>query len=253
MLPEPTRRAVFPGTGSPIAAPLPMSAKASRSADVPGIAVTPRVEWNDIMTASSDRFPTDITGLPSAQSPAVIEPGDGDRFDLRIAPVAKRIGNAVVRMLAYNGSIPGPTLRVRQGSALLVNAVNNGDLEATVHWHGLRVENRYDGTAMTQQPMPVGGSFTYRLRFPDPGVYWYHPHIREDYGQEMGLYGNIVVVPAQPDYWPADHRELVVTLDDILLEDGRVAAFSRSRPTYAAMGRFANTMLVNGENGLVLR
>src|SRR5512134_1400275 len=142
------------------------------------------------MTRPSDPFPTETAGLPAARSSESIELADGDRFDLRIAPVAKRLGDATVRMLAYNGSIPGPTLRVQQGSELMVEAVNEGDLETTVHWHGLRLENRYDGTLMTQRPIPVGGRFTYRLEFPDPGVYWYHPHIREDYGQEMGLYGN---------------------------------------------------------------
>ena len=59
----------------------------------------------------------------------------------------------------------------------------------TVHWHGLRLENRYDGTHETQPPIPVGDRFSVQATFPDPGVYWYHPHIREDYGQEMGLYG----------------------------------------------------------------
>ena len=77
--------------------------------------------------------------------------------------------------------------------------------------------------------MAVGESFSARVSFPDPGVYWYHPHIREDYGQEMGLYGNVLVEPADPDYWPPVHRELALTLDDILLEDGKVAPFSRSR------------------------
>ena len=65
-----------------------------------------------------------------------------------------------------------------------------------MHWHGLRLDNRYDGTHETQAPIPAGKTFSYRIEFPDPGVYWYHPHIREDYGQEMGLYGNILVVPA---------------------------------------------------------
>jgi FtsP/CotA-like multicopper oxidase with cupredoxin domain len=95
--------------------------------------------------------------------------------------------------------------------------------------------------------MAVGGRFTYRLSFPDPGVYWYHPHIREDYAQEMGLYGNIIVVPTEADYWPPVNREITLTLDDLLLEDGRIAPFSRSHPTYAAMGRFGNVLLVNGE------
>jgi FtsP/CotA-like multicopper oxidase with cupredoxin domain len=199
------------------------------------------------MAPSADHFPTETAGLLEARPPETFELADGDRFDLRIAPVAKRLGEARVRMLAYNGSIPGPTMRVRQGSELVVTVVNQGDLEATVHWHGLRLENRYDGTAQTQPPIPVGGSFTYRLTFPDPGVYWYHPHIREDYGQEMGLYGNIVVVPSEPGYWPPVNRELTLTLDDILLEDGKVAPFSRSRATYTAMGRFGNLLLVNGD------
>ncbi len=105
-------------------------------------------------------------------------------------------------MLAYNGSIPGPTLKIPQGATVTVQVTNRGDLEATVHWHGLRLENRFDGTHDTQAPIPVGETFTYEVTVPDPGAYWYHPHIREDYGQELGLYGNILVVPAEPDYWP---------------------------------------------------
>jgi len=197
-------------------------------------------------------FPTDAAGLPQARRSQQVELGDGDPFHLRIAPVAKKVGEATVRMLAYNGSIPGPTLRVRQGSELVVHAVNEGDLEATVHWHGLRLDNRYDGTTETQAPIPVGGRFTYRLSFPDPGVYWYHPHIREDYGQEMGLYGNIVVVPADADYWPPVHRELAITLDDLLLQNGTVAPFSRAESTHTAMGRFGDQFLVNGEPMLSL-
>jgi FtsP/CotA-like multicopper oxidase with cupredoxin domain len=201
---------------------------------------------------TADHFPTDPSGLPEAHAPEVIELSDGDEFDLRIAPVAKKLGDATVRMLAYNGSIPGPILKVPQDSEVVVNVLNQGDLEATVHWHGLRLRNRYDGTTETQRPVPVGGSFTYRLDFPDPGVYWYHPHIREDYGQEMGLYGNIVVDPTDADYWPPANREVTLTLDDILLEDGRVAPFGRSQSTYTAMGRFGNVLLVNGEPELTL-
>jgi FtsP/CotA-like multicopper oxidase with cupredoxin domain len=199
-------------------------------------------------------FPTSIEGLPEAERPEVVEFSNEDEFELRIAPVTKEIGGNGVRMLAYNGSIPGPTLKVRQGSELLVYAVNEGDLEATVHWHGLRLENEYDGTHQTQKPIPVGESFTYRLRFPDEGLYWYHPHIRQDYGQEMGLYGNILVVPDQPDYWPPAHREVLLTLDDILLdEDGRVAPFSPHETNYVAMGRFGTTFLTAGQPEVSMR
>jgi FtsP/CotA-like multicopper oxidase with cupredoxin domain len=199
-----------------------------------------------------DHFPTDATGLPEASATAILELEDGDELDLRIAPVAKDLGEGPVRMLAYNGSIPGPTLRVREGSELVLDVHNEGDLEATVHWHGLRLDNRYDGTHETQAPIPVGGRFTYRIAFPDPGVYWYHPHIREDYGQELGLYGNIVVVPSDPAYWPPAHREVALTLDDVLVEDGAIAPFGTEETTYAAMGRFGNVLLVGGETDPVL-
>ena len=199
------------------------------------------------MTSSSDLFPTDTAGLPAARSPEWLPFADGDTLDLRIGPVAKQLGESTVRMLAYNGSVPGPVLHVQQGSTLIVNVVNDGDLEATVHWHGLRLDNRFDGTHQTQAPMPIGGRFTYRIQFPDPGVYWYHPHIREDYGQEMGLYGNIVVAPVDPDYWSPVNRELALVLDDVLIEDGRIAPFSTSEANYVAMGRFGNVLLLNGE------
>src|SRR5829696_9292673 len=196
----------------------------------------------------TDPFPTSIEGLEEARRPEVIELSDEDEFELRIAPVTKEIGDATVRMLAYNGSIPGPTLKVRQGSEILVHAVNEGDLEATVHWHGLRLDNEYDGTHQTQRPMAEGESFTYKLRFPDEGLYWYHPHIRQDYGQEMGLYGNILVEPNERDYWPPAHREVLLTLDDILLDaDGRIAPFNPHETDYVAMGRFGTTFLISGE------
>ena len=82
------------------------------------------------MSTTSDHFPTDVAGLPEACAPELVELGDGGRLDLRIAPVAKRLGDATVRMLAYNGSIPGPTLRVKEGSEIEVDVDNEGDLEA---------------------------------------------------------------------------------------------------------------------------
>ena len=197
-------------------------------------------------------FPRETEGLLEARTTELVKLADGDEFELEIIPVKKQIGDATVRMLAYNGSVPGPTLKVRQGATITVHVTNHGDVDATVHWHGLRLENRYDGTHDTQAPIPVGESFTYQVHVPDPGAFWYHPHIREDYGQEMGLYGNILATPSEPDYWPPANRELPLTLDDILIEDGQIAAFSESETTHVAMGRFGNVMLVAGEPDLAL-
>ena len=199
-------------------------------------------------SGEDELFTTETAGLPEVSRPAVTRLHDGDRLDLRIGPARKRLDDAELRMLAYNGSVPGPVLHVDQGSQITVQVRNDGDVEATVHWHGLRLENRYDGVPHeTQEPIPVGGTFTYQLQFPDAGFYWYHPHIREDYGLEMGLYGTIVVEPADPRYWPAADRQLTLTLDDLLVEDGHIAPFSKSGPTFVAMGRYGNVMLINGE------
>lgn len=204
------------------------------------------------MGGMSDPYSQDTTGLADATSPQTIVLRPDEVFELRASPVRKRIGEASVKMLAYNHSIPGPTLKVAQGSEVTIRFTNETDVESTVHWHGLRLDNRFDGVPEgahhgMMAPVLTGGSFTYRVRFPDPGLYWYHPHLREDYTQEMGLYGPILVVPTDKTYWPPVNREYTLTLDDILLEDGEIAPFSRTLSNHTAMGRFGNVMLVNGE------
>ena len=82
-------------------------------------------------------FTTETAGLPEVARPGVIRLRDGDRLDLRVGPVRKRLDDAELRMLAYNGSVPGPNLHVDQGSQITVQVRNDGDVEATVHWHGL--------------------------------------------------------------------------------------------------------------------
>ncbi|HEX6304280.1 MAG TPA: multicopper oxidase family protein [Anaerolineales bacterium] len=199
----------------------------------------------------SDPFLREIASFAGALVTETVTLGDGDVFELHAAPIRMRIGENTVKMLAYNGSIPGPTLVVKQGSQVIVNFTNHMDIETTVHWHGLRLDNRFDGVPEgehqgMQLPIPPGGGFAYQLRFPDPGMFWYHPHIREDYTQEHGLYGNILVVPEGPDYWAPVNREITLVLDDILIQRGKVAQFSQSESFMTAMGRYGNVMLVNG-------
>ena len=103
-----------------------------------------------------DLFSTETAGLAEALRPAVIRLHDGDRLDLAIHPVRKTIAGAELRMLAYNDSIPGSTLHVDQGAEITVQVRNDGDTETTAHWHGLRLENRYDGVPHETQETDPG-------------------------------------------------------------------------------------------------
>lgn len=195
----------------------------------------------------SDRVPR-----IEAKVSQVVDLKNGDTFDLTASIVEKNIAGNKVKMLAYNGSIPGPTIRVPKGAEITINFTNNTDTETTLHSHGVRLDNKFDGVpGLTQEAIGVGKTFTYKIKFPDEGVYWYHPHIREDYAQELGLYGTYVVVSDKPDYWSPVNREVPLMVDDILIENGKVAPFG-STADHTLMGRFGNTMLVNGETNYSL-
>ena len=90
---------------------------------------------------------------------------DGTGWDLRIGPVRKSLDDAELRMLAYNGSVPGASLHIDQGSDITVQVTNDGDAAATVDWHGLRLDNRHNVVRNeAQAPITIGRTFTYRLR-----------------------------------------------------------------------------------------
>ncbi|NJD54621.1 MAG: multicopper oxidase family protein [Candidatus Methanoperedens sp.] len=172
---------------------------------------------------------------------------DGATFALEANPIVKSINGSTVRMYGYNGQIPGPLIKVKQGSSIYVNFTNNLDIETTVHWHGLRLENRFDGVpVVTQEPVKPGESFLYKLDFPDEGIYWYHPHIRDDIGQEMGLYGNILVEPAHHMSGSVD-KEAALFLDDIKFMNGDIYPFNRNYTDFTLTGRLGDIMLINGE------
>lgn len=193
-------------------------------------------------------FSASVRNLPLAKQSEVVELKDGDTYNLTASIVKKTINGTEVKMLAYNGSIPGPIIKVPQNAEITLNFKNDTDVESTIHSHGVRAENQFDGVPdITQKAVKPGSSFTYKLTFPDAGMYWYHPHLREDYAQELGLYGNFLVVPKEKDYWAEVDREEALFVDDILMENGQIAKFNRSTVDHALMGRFGNVMLINGD------
>jgi suppressor of ftsI len=179
--------------------------------------------------------------------------GDGDTLRLDARLVRRTFKGRSYTMYGFNGQYPGPLIRVPQYAEIVVEFTNRLDQPTTIHWHGVRLENRFDGVPdLTQEPVPPGGSFTYRVRFPDAGIYWYHPHVREDIQQDLGLYGNLLVRSARADWFGAANREEVLMLDDLLVGDDGLVPFGREAATHAFMGRFGNVLLVNGEPGYEL-
>lgn len=198
--------------------------------------------------SNSETFSADIIGLQKASDLAeVVTLNNGDEFSLEASYVKKEIGNRVVRMIAYNSSIPGPFIKIEQGGTIKIHFTNNLDIDTTLHSHGIRLDFEFDGTPkVSQEPIKPGETFTYELKFPDSGTYWYHPHIREDYAQEMGLYGNYQVKPI--DYTlPVVNETINLIVDDILFEKDEMPPFYKDRTNFAIMGRFGNVMLVNGK------
>jgi suppressor of ftsI len=208
--------------------------------------------WWIFSSNSKQPFSASITNLPEAQASQVVNLKDGDTFNLTASIVKKNITGNEVKMLAYNGSIPGPTIKVTKGEEITINFTNNTDVPTTLHSHGVRLDNQFDGVPdATQKAIPVGGTFSYKIKFPDEGVFWYHPHVREDYEQALGLYGNYIVEPADPNYWSPVNEEIPLTVSDILIQDGKVAPFGPVAD-HALMGRFGNVMLVNGSDKYAL-
>jgi len=178
---------------------------------------------------------------------------NGSTISITAEKITKEINNQQISFFGYNGISPGPLLKVKQGDSINVSFENHIGEDTTVHWHGIRLENEFDGVpGVTQEPVKDGESFIYKLNFPDPGLYWYHPHIREDKQQELGLYGGILVEPKQEDYYNKVNREKVIFLDDIKMSNAP-PLFYNDLVDHALMGRFGNIMLTNGKTDYELK
>lgn len=193
-------------------------------------------------------LPSVDTTLPPARRREVVKLLDGDTLRLEAGLVQQRLYGRSYPMFAFNGQQPGPLIEVVKDSRITVVLRNHLPQPTSVHWHGIRLDNPNDGTpGLTQPAVAPESEFIYRLRFPDAGIYWYHPHVREDTQQELGLYGNILVRPAEGQAYGPANREAVLMLDDLLVSDDGMVPFGKDSPTHALMGRFGNVLLVNGQ------
>jgi FtsP/CotA-like multicopper oxidase with cupredoxin domain len=146
----------------------------------------------------------------------------------------------------YNGTVPGPELRLRQGERLRVTVENRLDEGTTVHWHGIRLPNAMDGVPhLTQKPIAAnGGKFLYEFNVPDAGTYWYHPHQRSFEQVGRGLYGALIVEELEP---PQVDRDITWVLDDWRLDrDASIRGGFGNYMDLSHNGRVGNTVTVNG-------
>lgn len=184
-----------------------------------------------------------VAGMPVVKPRGILKLKDGDRIRLEAGIVQREFKGRRTLMYAFNGEHPGPLIDIARGATVAIQFVNRTALPAAIHWHGIRLDNRFDGVVhVTQAPVAPGDSFAYTVHFPDAGLYWYHPHHREDIQQDLGLYGNLLVREGKPG-----RREEILMLDDILFDDAGLIPYGEERATHALMGRFGNLMLVNGE------
>jgi len=189
--------------------------------------------------------------LPDARPRERLRLSDGDTLRLAAMAVRHRMLGRGFVMYGFNGQIPGPLLDVDQGAEITVELENRISWSTSVHWHGLRLDNASDGVpGVTQEPVPPGGRFTYTVRFPDAGIYWYHPHHREDVQQDLGLYGNMMVTSPEPAFYGPVHREEILMLDDLLVGDAGLVPYGADGATHVLNGRFGNVFLVNGRPDL---
>ena len=190
----------------------------------------------------------DTAALAWATPREILHVADGDTVALEARIVKRRIGGRTFVMYGFNGQYPGPLLRVAQNTEIVIRFTNSIDLPSTIHWHGIRLENRFDGVPdVTQAPVPPGGEFIYEVVFPDAGLYWYHPHVREDIQQDAGLYGNMMVDPTRADYFGPATREEFIMVDDLLVDGDKLLPYGKGAANFTIMGRFGNVLLVNGE------
>jgi len=189
----------------------------------------------------------DISTLPEARPSRVVELADGDTLAVSVSMVRRTIAGHELLMYGYNGQYPGPLIKAPQDATVIVRVTNDIQMPTTIHWHGLRLRNAFDGVpGVTQDPIEPGGSFLYELDVPDAGMFWYHPHVREDVQQDLGLFGNLMVRSPDPDFFGPANREEVLVLDDMLIDGEGVFPWGRESPTHALMGRFGNVLMVNG-------
>ncbi len=157
------------------------------------------------------------TGLPVAKAWSQDAILQGDRFDLTVGTVPVNFTGRSRTATVVNGTLPGPTLRFREGDTVTVNVRNALAEPTSIHWHGILLPNAMDGVpGLTFRGIMAGETFTYRFPVTQSGTYWYHSH--SGMQEQTGLIGPLIIEPRRREPY-AYQREFVVMLSDWTDED----------------------------------
>lgn len=188
-------------------------------------------------------------GLLPFANLSLAKTGEG-QFDLIAGPVDIELyqpAGPKSPLWVYNGTSPGPEIRVNKGERVRVRFTNNLPEPTSVHWHGIRIDNAMDGVSgLTQEPVQPGETFEYDFEAPDAGTYWYHAHNKSWNQVGRGLYGALIVDETERPF-DADH-DLTLVIDDWRLVDPGVLDVGSfgSAMDWSHGGRVGNWMTVNG-------
>ena len=193
------------------------------------------------------------SGVLASQLPSLLLAKTQDGFfELTAAPSKQRLylpDAPTSDLWTYNGSAPGPEIRVKKGERVQVRFTNMLDEPTSVHWHGIRIDNAMDGVSgLTQDPVEPGGTFVYDFVAPDAGSFWYHAHNKSWNQVARGLYGPLIIDETEPAFERSN--DITLVLDDWRLAGEGVldVASLGSMMEWAHGGRLGNWLTVNGQS-----
>jgi len=162
-------------------------------------------------------------------------------FDLTAQPVLWNIlDDVTVTAWTYNGTVPGPMIRVTEGDRVRINFTNNLPEATTIHWHGITVPNAMDGVpGVTQEAIQAGETFAYEFEARPAGTFMYHSHFDSDVQVGIGLYAPFIIDPAQSAE-PAPDVDMTLMLSEWRVIDGQTF------PAMPMSGAEPNYFTING-------
>lgn len=222
-----------------------MQSKTTRRTFVKGLAATG-------LLGGLGMWRTPVWALNSPGQPTVLT---GSDFDLYIGELPVNITGTTRTAMAINGSIPGPTLRWREGDTVTLRVRNRLKQDTSIHWHGIILPANMDGVpGLSFDGIAPDGLYEYRFKVHQNGTYWYHSH--SGFQEQVGVYGALVIDAKEPEPFTYD-RDYVVMLSDWTDEDpARVLSKLKKQSDYynfhkRTVGDFVNDVCEMGWSAAV--